>query len=103
MGCLLTELHIYVDESGDLGFKGGGSRYFVIGAIITKNNKCVEKIPKKIRGRVLKKSKKDIPELKAHNSSKKVRMKVLEMLAKCKEPAIIWLWIDKKHTYEHIF
>ena len=97
-----TKLYIYIDESGDLGYSSGSSNYFVMGAIVTKNNRCIEKIPKKIRQRVLKKSKRKVPEIKANKSNERLRKKVLEELRKCKDTAVIWLWIDKRHTYDHV-
>ena len=95
-------LYIYIDESGDLGYSKDSSNHFVMGAIATKNRKCVEKIPKKIRQRVLNKSKKKVLELKANNSDERVRTKLLQELSKCKDTAIVWLWIDKNNTYEYV-
>ena len=95
-------LYTYIDESGDLGYSHKSSSHFVMGAIVTKNRRCVEKIPKKIRQKVLKKSKRRVPELKANSSDERVRKKVLEELSKCKDTGIIWLWINKKHTYERV-
>ena len=95
-------LYIYIDESGDLGYSEDSSNHFVMGAIATRNRKCVEKIPKKIRQRVLKKSKKKVLELKANNSDERVRKKILQELSKCSDTNIIWLWIDKRNTYDYV-
>ena len=44
IGCKMeTELYIYIDESGDLGYSSDSSNYFVMGAIVTKNKRCIEK------------------------------------------------------------
>jgi len=50
----------------------------------------------------MKRSKRNTPELKANKSNDRIKVKVLEGLAKCKNTAVIWLWIDKKHTYPHV-
>lgn len=67
-----------MDESGDLGFSRFSSKYFIISAIVTENPKPLERIPKQIRRKRLKKSLLRKPELKFHNTSPQIRRIVLE-------------------------
>lgn len=99
---MAPNLYIYIDESGDFGFSGKGSRYFILGAIVTRNNKCVERIPHKIRKKFLKKKKRDIPELKSNKSSKNIRKKVIEELIKCGDITVLYIYIDKRKTFNYI-
>lgn len=54
---------VFVDESGDLGFGSGSSRYITIGALITDCPDDVRRIPLHIRKRKLKKRLRQKPEL----------------------------------------
>ncbi len=51
-------VYLYIDESGDLGFSRGGSKYFILSCVKMDNeetNKQFRRIPKKIRQRMLSK------------------------------------------------
>ena len=52
----MKEVHLYIDESGNLG---NGGNYFVIACIVTNNEKSLNNFMKKDRT----KSKKDVSEL----------------------------------------
>lgn len=78
---LKNKLHIFIDESGDLGKLG--SKYFTIAALCTKNPKPIENAMKRIKQRKISKRDKKISELKGNNSSKVIRMAVLNKLVKC--------------------
>ena len=73
-------IHIYVDESGDLGMRG--SKYFVIAALKTKDPKSLERIIKRVRQRKLKKPLKKAPEIKANKSPPHIRKYILEKISK---------------------
>jgi hypothetical protein len=59
---------IYIDESGDLGFTGRSSPYFVIAALIVHNPLTIRRCFAKIRRNKLKKKYKKLPEFKFNNS-----------------------------------
>lgn len=40
--------HIFLDESGDLGFSKGSSKWFLFTLVITTNPKCIDRVVKKI-------------------------------------------------------
>lgn len=75
-------VHIYIDESGDLGMACRESRHFIITAVRIndeRNNLLLKRIPKKVRQKLLKKKMKALPELKFSNTPDKVREKYLKM------------------------
>lgn len=89
-------VHLYIDESGDLGFKKGCSDYFVISCIKVddeETNKNLQRIPKKIRQRKLRKKAMKCPELKFSNSSVLIREQFLSRAAKLdsQEPPVRYL------------
>lgn len=69
----------FVDESGDAGSSEGSSRHITLAAVITGDAPSLERIPRRIRKRRLKKSLMRKPELKFHNSSPAIRKEVLEL------------------------
>jgi hypothetical protein len=71
--------YIFIDESGDLGKYG--SLYFTIVALSTSDLRQIGRIIKRLRVRKLKKDLKELPEIKANNSSESVRKYVLDKLA----------------------
>lgn len=73
---------IYLDESGDLGFGLRASKYFVLAAVITRDPSRVDKCIKRVRNQKLPKKYKQIPELKFHNSSRTIKDRVLNCIAK---------------------
>lgn len=96
-------VNIYIDESGDLGFIGRNSPYFVIGAIIVEGpekvqrlktcmNRVKKKLPKKYNG---------IPELKYHNTDDIYRRRVLECISKTGVD-IAFLLLRKEQVYPRL-
>ncbi|MGI6502673.1 MAG: DUF3800 domain-containing protein [Candidatus Methanoculleus thermohydrogenotrophicum] len=96
-------VNIYIDESGDLGFTGRSSPYFVIGAIIVKGPEKVQRIKKTCMSRVKKKlpkKHKKIPELKYHNTDDRYRRRVLECISKTNvDIAFLLLRKEQVHRY----
>lgn len=96
-------VNIYIDESGDLGFTGRSSPYFVIGAIIVKGPEKVQRI-KTCMSRVKKKlpkKHKNIPELKYHNTDDTYRRRVLECISKTNVD-IAFLLLRKEQVYHYL-
>jgi hypothetical protein len=59
---------IYIDESGDLGFGPRMTKYFVIAGLIVRDDQPIRRCFAKIRNNTVKKSIKQLPEFKYHNS-----------------------------------
>jgi hypothetical protein len=91
----VPEISIYIDESGDLGSMKGSS-FFTIAALIAKNRTRIERIPKRLRSRRLKKSIRRKPELKFHNSDDQTRKSILSMLVEEDDFFIATISIRKK-------
>jgi len=75
-------MYIFLDESGGVGFSDGSSKYLVIALVVTRDRKELEYPIKRVRGRILKKKLRELPEIKASDSSPRIKKKVLEGLAK---------------------
>jgi len=86
---------VFIDESGDLGFGAGSTRHITLAAVLTKRPITVERIPKRIRERHLRKTILRKPELKFHNSDDWVRKQVLRLLARSSDVRIVSLCADK--------
>jgi hypothetical protein len=89
---------VFVDESGDLGFGTGSSRYFTLCAVMTRQPELLDRIPKKIRRRRLKKSLLRKPELKFYSTSPEIRKAVLTETAAIQDLEIASLTVDKART-----
>jgi hypothetical protein len=97
-------VYLYIDESGDLGFSGKGSEYFIFTCVKIEDdntNTLFKRIPKKIRQRTLKKRVKKLSELKFSNSSILIRERFLKRVADL-DIKIYSLIIEKKYTQERL-
>ncbi len=75
------ELSVYVDESGDFGLSDRSSRYFVMCALVTGNQRDILRVLKRARKGMLGTTLKNLPELKWSESSPGLRRAVLRGLA----------------------
>ena len=97
-------VYLYIDESGDLGFSGTGSEYFVITCIRIKDEKTnvlYKGIIKEVRQAVLKKKSKKLSELKFSNSSLLIRERFLTRAAKL-DIEVFSLIIKKEFTQQKL-
>lgn len=94
-------MHIYLDESGDLGFSSKASKYFVIAALLTTDSLRIEKCITKVRKERLPNKYKKIPELKYHNSDNIVRRRILQCIAKT-DTEIAYAVLRKRQVYENL-
>lgn len=76
----MRKLAVFVDESGDVGFSARSSKHLTLVAVATEAPLALERIPKKIRRTLLMKRQCQVPELKFHASSPRVRRAFLEMV-----------------------
>jgi hypothetical protein len=96
-------VNIYIDESGDLGFTGNSSPYFVIAAIIAQGPGQVQncKTCMKRTLRKLSKKEKNIAELKYHNTSDIYRRRILESFSETKIE-IGYVILRKEQVYPYL-
>lgn len=89
--------YIFLDESGDLGFKPKSSKWFVITVVFTENHRKIEKVIKKVRGQLKKKYKK-VSELHAYHSQDSTKTKLLKYLA-CEDIKILCIVLNKERVH----
>lgn len=91
---------IFIDDSGDAGFKlgKGSSDFFVISAVIFDDNLEAEKTAIAIKELRRELFKRDDVEFKFHKSSKEIRKSFLERLEKCKF-RVRCLVVDKRNLH----
>jgi hypothetical protein len=89
---------MFIDESGDLGFSKGSSRYFIISALIVENPKQLDRIIKNARRNKFKKNLKTVVELKANKSTFDLIKYVLNNLSNLKEIQIFHIILDKREV-----
>lgn len=95
--------YIFLDESGELGFKETSSKYFVISLLSCKEEEIyiIRRIMKKIREKLIKKKLKRYPELKGNNSTDKIREDVLKKFSVTKAE-IFAVVLEKSKIYEYL-
>jgi len=87
-------MQLFLDESGDWGYKSGSSRWFIFCAVAPENHRQLEKLIRKIRS---------LPEairnatskLYAHNSSPKLRESFLKGIANLDGLLVFVVAVDK--------
>jgi hypothetical protein len=93
-------LHIFIDESGDPGFKTGSSQYFVMGFafFLTESYKdSIDSIKNSIRTKTGKAPK----EIKFNKSSHELRLQLLRRLAD-NNGKFGYIYVDKIKIYEYL-
>lgn len=95
--------YIFLDESGELGFKEKSSKYFVITLLSCDEGEIytLRRIIRKVREKIIKKKLKRYPELKGNNSSDKIRIEVLQRFVKTNSEVFVVI-LDKSKVYEYL-
>ncbi|MCK6462903.1 MAG: DUF3800 domain-containing protein [Candidatus Pacebacteria bacterium] len=90
--------YIFLDESGDLGFKKKSSKWFVFTIAMTQNARSLERVTKKI-WRPLKKRHKQLGELHAYHADNVTRKRMLSELAKIENLKVSCVILNKQKVY----
>lgn len=90
--------YIFLDESGDLGFKSKSSKWFLFTIVLTNNHRRIEKVVKKIRNSLKKKYKK-VNELHAYHTQPAIRKRMLKLLSENKDLKVLCVILNKKKVY----
>ena len=95
--------YVFLDESGELGFKPASSKYFIITLLSCDEGEIYDlrRIMKKVRAKIIKKKMKKYPELKGNNSTDKIREEVLRRFAKT-QAEIFVIILEKSKVYEYL-
>lgn len=90
---------IFLDESGDLGFKSKkSSKYFIITCLFSENKRQIEKIVKKTHSELNKKLKKKTGILHSSKEKSVTRKRLLRRLVKT-DCLIMTIYLDKEKVY----
>lgn len=93
-------LHIFIDESGDPGFKSGSSKYFLMGFAFfpTENyKKSIDNVKNNIQTKTGKVPK----EIKFNKSSHEIRIQLLNRLVD-NNGNFGYIYVDKERIYEYL-
>ena len=90
--------YLFIDESGDLGFNNGSSKWFSFTIILTANKRPLEKVIKKARNSLTKKDNK-VSELHAYHSDEVTRKRVLKGLSELEDLRILSIILNKEKVY----
>ncbi|MCH8520137.1 MAG: DUF3800 domain-containing protein [Nanoarchaeota archaeon] len=90
--------YMFIDESGNLGFSKESGRYFIISALIFKDLKQADRFIKNMRRNKFKKELKTATELKANNSSDKLRHYILQKINELDFVQIFHIILDKEEV-----
>ncbi len=92
-------LHIYIDESGDLGLSEKSSRVLVISSIMVNDPKPLDRIITNARRNKFRKELQTATEIKANKSSPELRRYLIEKLNDVKDIQGIHCILDKRKLY----
>jgi len=87
--------HIFIDESGDLGFSNGSSKFFIITMVISSDIRALERVIKKARKSLIKKYKNN-RELHAYHVDKNTRKRILKDISLIHGLKILCIILDKE-------
>lgn len=90
--------HIFLDESGDLGFSEGSSKWFLFTILLTDKHRRVEKVIKKIH-KGLRKKYKNVGELHAYHTQDVTRRRLLKRLSELDDLKVLCVLLNKKKVY----
>lgn len=95
--------YIFLDESGELGFKDLSSKYFIITLLSCDEGEVysLRRIIKKVREKIVKKKVKKYPEIKGNNSSDNVRIDILQRFMKTNSEIFVII-LEKSKVYEYL-
>jgi len=95
--------YIFLDESGELGFKDSSSKYFIITLLSCDEGEIysLKRIIKKVREKIIKKKIRRYPELKGNNSTDKIRIEVLQRFMKTNSEIFVII-LEKSKVYEYL-
>jgi hypothetical protein len=90
--------YIFLDESGDLGFKKTSSKWFLFTIALTNDARALERVVKRV-WQPLKKKHKKLGELHASHEKDSTRRRVLQRLSDVKDLKVLCVMLNKKKVY----
>lgn len=89
--------YIFLDESGDLGFKKTSSKWFIFTIVMINDHKKIERVIKNIRRGLKKKYK--LRELHAYHADAVTKHRMLKKLAEVDDLKMLCVVLNKKKVY----
>lgn len=93
---------VFVDESGDLGLSPGASETITVCGVSTTDCRHLERIPRRLRRRLIARKMRERSELKFYNSTQRVREHALHSLASISDARVIALTARKSQCEDSI-
>lgn len=90
-------VYVFLDESGDLGFKKSSSKWFLFTIAVTSESRILERLIKKI-WRELRKKHKNLGELHAYHADRSIRRRVLHAVSVAPNIKILCMILNKKNV-----
>src|SRR3989344_9503504 len=90
--------YIFLDESGDLGFKKSSSKWFIFTIAMVSNPRTLERVIKKV-WKPLKKKHKKLGELHAYHANDITRTRVLQKLNELDDLKVLCIILNKKKVH----
>lgn len=91
-------MYIFLDESGDLGFKARSSKWFLFTLVVVDDQRKLERVIKKVRRTLQKKYKRTFSELHAYHCDDITRTRVLRALAEL-DISVVTTVLNKEKVY----
>lgn len=89
--------YIFLDESGDLGFKPQSSKWFIFTIVLTDDHRKIEKVIKNIRKSLKRKYR--LKELHAYHASSVTKHRMLKKLSELDDLKVFCVVLNKKKVY----
>ena len=90
--------YLYLDESGDLGFKKSSSKWFLFAIAMTNDARALERVVKKV-WRPMKKKHKKLGELHASREKDITRQRMLTKLSEVDDLKVLCVVLNKQKVY----
>ena len=90
--------YMYIDESGDLGFKRGSSSFIVISALVVDDSRELDRIIKNMRRNKFKKELRKVSEIKAYSLHDFIRVYMLRKLNEVSGAKVFHIILEKKRV-----
>jgi len=95
--------YMFIDESGDLGFGKGSSKFLIVSALIVDNPRELDRIIKNMRRYSFRKELSKANEIKANKSSKKLKIHMLQKLNLVSGAKAFYMVLEKRKVNSNLF
>src|SRR3989344_5968557 len=93
--------YMYIDESGDLGFGQGSSKFIVISALVVDDYRELDKIIKNMRRNKFKKELSKMNELKAYKLYDYIKIYMLKKLNSLQKVKVFHIVLEKRKVFSN--